>query len=167
MCFMIEQLLRTAASPPRGVQQACLCSRHAAFFFPKACVGLLFCVHLARCLCLQIMGSLYKNVPKHTAVKSFLKPNTTATPCSSRHHKWQEPARPSLKPCRRTHTLACFPPLTVRDDRKSSGDYCTFVEQQWKAAQHKYLFFLTQHNKRCFVSHLALFNSSKPTAVAI
>jgi len=58
-------------------------------------------------------------------------------------------------------------PRSVKDDRKSSGDYCTFVEQQWKAAQHKSLFCLTQRNKWCFVSHLARLNSSKPVAVAI
>lgn len=66
MCFMIEQQLRTAAPPPRGVQQACLCKLSCCLFFQKR-MWICFCAYPAGCWCLHIIGSVYKNVPKHTA----------------------------------------------------------------------------------------------------
>lgn len=69
MCFMIEQQLRTAAPPPRGVQQACLCKLSCCLFFQKH-VWICFCVYPAGSWCLRIIGSVYKNVPKHTAAET-------------------------------------------------------------------------------------------------
>jgi len=80
MRFMVEQLLHAATPPPRGVQQPCLCKLSCCLFFfiyLQKHVWVCFCVHLAGSSCLHIIGSVYKNVPEHTAVETAsLNPTT-------------------------------------------------------------------------------------------
>lgn len=52
MCFMIEQLLHTAAPPPRGVQQACLCKLSCCLFFKSMCGFAFVCIRLAVHACI-------------------------------------------------------------------------------------------------------------------
>lgn len=115
MCFMIEQLLRTAAPPPRGVHQACLCklSCRLFFFFFQKHVWVCFCVYPAGSWCLRIIGSLYKNVPKYTAAETAsVNPTKLPALAAQATINNKKPAPTSPKPCLPgavcAHTLA-FP----------------------------------------------------------